>query len=254
MTTSLAETSFTHHREPLTERSSNKLLASLPPEDYERIAPHLRHVPMMAKQTLYKQDMPISSVYFPGGGACSLVKSTEDGQTAEIAVIGAEGVIGASAFFGLHHAPCDVIVQIAGPGAQIMPAQLFITEMERHGPLYNRIVRYSQALMAQVMQSTVCNGLHSAQQRCVRWLLATRDRAATNEFPFTHEFLATMLGVRRPTVTLIIGQLRSAGLIHHRRGVVTILDRDGLEAVACECYRAVRLTFDRLLPELKTTA
>ena len=140
------------------------------------------------------------------------MKATEDGQTAEMAVVGAEGIIGAAVFFGLHHAPCDVIVQMAGPGAHILPVHLFRDEMERHGALYNRVVRYSQALMSQIMQSTVCNGLHSARERCARWLLGRHDRAAQDEFPFTHDFLATMLGLRRPTVTIVAGQLQAAGL------------------------------------------
>lgn len=237
---------------PVSAPSANKLLGSLPHEDYERIAPHLKRVPMSMKEILFKQDAPIEGVYFPGGGACALVKTTAEGQTAEIAVVGAEGVIGASVFFGLHRAPCDVIVRMAGPAAEIMPALVFTKEMEQRGALYNRVIRYSQALMMQIMQSTVCNGLHSAEKRYARWLLATHDRAGHDEFRSTHEFVATMLGLRRPTVTIIAGNLQRAGLISHGRGTVRILDRAGLEAASCECYRAVRSTFSRLLPEVST--
>lgn len=235
-----------------TERPANKLLASLPAEDFQRIAVHLKRVPMLARQVLYRQGAPIDSIYFPGGGACALIKATEDGHMTEIAVVGTEGAVGTGVFFGLNHAPCDVIVQMPAPFAEVMPAQAFALEMERRGALHNRVIRYNQALMMQLMQSTACNGLHSAEERCARWLLSSHDRAGQDEFHFTHEFVATMLGVRRPTVTLVAGSLQAAGLIEHRRGRVKILDRAGLEAVACECYRVTRTTVSRLLPELST--
>src|SRR5687767_5401733 len=187
-------------------RSSNKLLASLPLEDYQRIAPGLRSVPVKLRQVVQKQDEPIEDVYFPGGGAFSLVKTLQDGKVAEVATVGAEGAVGASVFFGQRIADCEALVQVTGPGAQVMSAELFKTEMERRGAFYNRVVRYNQALMSQIMQTTVCNGLHSAEQRCCRWLLMTHDRAGTDEFELTHEFLATMLGVRRPTVTIVASQ------------------------------------------------
>ena len=233
-------------------RSSNKLLASLPVEDYERIEPSLRTVPMKLKQVLQKQDNPIEHVYFPGGGAFSLVKTLQDGQVAEVATVGAEGAVGAGVFFGQRVADCDVLVQLTGPGAQAMSAEVFTAEMDKRGAFYNRVVRYNQALMSQIMQSTVCNGLHSAEQRCCRWLLMTRDRAGVDEFPMTHEFLATMLGVRRPTVTLVANALQQAGLIQYRRGAVKIVDRAKLEAASCECYATVRDQMRRLLPEVQS--
>ena len=231
--------------------SSNKLLASLPREEYQRIALNLRSVPMTLKQVLHKQDEPIDSVYFPGGGAFSLVKTLNDGQSAEVATVGAEGAVGAGVFFGQRVADCDVLVQLAGPGAQVMSAEFFNAEMDKRGAFFNRVVRYNQALMSQIMQTTVCNGLHSAEQRCCRWLLMTHDRAGHDEFPLTHEFLATMLGVRRPTVTIVASQLQQAGLIQYRRGFVTIIDRTKLEAASCECYRTVRDQMRRLLPEVQ---
>jgi CRP-like cAMP-binding protein len=232
--------------------SRNKLLASLPPEDYERIAAHLRSVPMKLKQTLYKQDEPIQDVVFPNGGACSLVKTLQDGQAAEVATIGAEGVVGASVFFGQRAAGCDVIVQLPGPVADLMSASVFNAEMDRRGAFFNHVIRYNQALMSQIMQTTACNGLHSAEERCCRWLLMTHDRAEHDEFALTHEFLALMLGVRRPTVTLVVASLQAAGLIECRRGSVRITDRAGLESASCECYQAVKTTWRRLLPELDT--
>ena len=234
--------------------SSNKLLASLPMPDYQRIAPHLKKVPMPAKKVLYQQDAPIESVLFPTGGACSLVKTTERGHSAEIAVVGTEGVIGASVFFGMRESPCDVIVQMAGPDADVMPIDVFTEEMDRRGALHNRLIRYNQALMMQIMQTTMCNGLHSASERVARSLLTSHDKAGSDHFRFTHEFLASMLGVRRPTVTIVVGTLQSAGILEQGRGALTILDRPRLEAAACECYRAAQRTFTRLLPDVQGTA
>ena len=230
--------------------SSNKLLASLPQEDYQRIARGLRSVPMNLRDVLQKQDQPIEDVYFPGGGAFSLVKTLQDGKVAEVATVGSEGAVGASVFFGQRIADCEALVQVKGPGAQVMSAELFNAEMERRGAFYNRVVRYNQALMSQIMQTTVCNGLHSAEQRCCRWLLMTRDRAGKDEFELTHEFLAMMLGVRRPTVTLVANELQKAGLIAYRRGFVTIVDSQKLEASSCECYQTVKQQMRRLLPDI----
>jgi len=239
------------HSGSTANRSQNRLLASLPNEDYQRLAPHLRTVPMKSKQVVHKQDQQINDVYFPSGGAFSLVKTLQDGQVAEVATVGAEGAVGASVFFGQQFADCDVIVQLPGPEALAISADMFNTEMERRGAFYNRVVRYNQALMSQIMQTTVCNGLHSAEQRCCRWLLMTADRAGNEEFPMTHELLATMLGVRRPTVTLVAASLQKAGLIEYRRGSVKIVDRQRLEAACCECYHTVKDQMRRLLPDIQ---
>ena len=230
-------------------RSPNRILASLPAADFQRIGPQLRSVPMKMKQTFHRQDEPIQDVVFPGGGSCSLVKTLRDGHAAEVATIGGEGAIGSSVFFGELIAECDVVVQVPGPTAYLLSADAFTAEMERRGPFFNRVVRYHQALMSQIMQTTVCNGLHSAEQRCCRWLLMTHDRSGKDEFSLTHEFLATMLGVRRPTVTLVAVGLQHAGFIQYRRGAVTIVNRAGLEAASCECYETVKSAWRRLLPE-----
>lgn len=235
-------------------RSENTLLASLPAEDHIRIAGQLISVPMRAKERLYRQDAPIEGVYFPSGGACALVKTTEEGYTVQIAVVGSEGAIGVSVFFGLHRHPCDVIVHVAGPGAEVLPLRVFSSEMEKRGAFYNRIIRYNQALVMQLMQSIACNGLHSAAERFACWLLSTHDRVGLDAFPFTHDFAAMMLGLRRPTVTLIAGRLQSGGIIEYRRRTVRIIDRAALETVSCRCYRDVRDTFGRLLPEVRTAA
>jgi CRP-like cAMP-binding protein len=230
----------------------NRLLATLPADEYARIAAHLTPVRMKARQVLHRQGAPIRDVYFPSGGACSLMKVMQDGRSAEIATVGSEGIIGAGVFFGDEVSTAEALVQVADGGACSMPVDAFLQEMGRRNAFYNVVIRYTQALTTQIMQTTVCNGLHSAEQRCCRWLLTTHDRVGVDEFVLTQQFLAMMLGVRRPTVTLIAAKLQLAGLIHYRRGHVTIADRAGLEQAACECYGTVTANFARLLPELRT--
>src|SRR5436190_316468 len=237
-------------------RFTNKLLSTLPAPDRDRIAPNLTSVPIAFKQVLYKQDATINDVYFPGGGAWSLTKTMEDGGTAEVGTIGNEGMIGSAVFFGDRQSHTETIVQIAEEhaGAFKMPVAAFVAEMEVRGPFYNRVIRYHQALSIQIQQTTACNALHPAEQRCCRWLLMTRDRIGTDELKLTHEFLAIMLGVRRPTVTIILGTLEKAGLLGNgHRGAITITDRKKLEAASCECYATVKANFARLLPEIPAT-
>lgn len=235
---------------PSLEHPVNKLLATLQSDDYQRVLPQLTVVPLTFRQVLYKQGEVIQHVFFPGGGACSLTRVMRNGQIAEIATIGNEGVIGASVFFGDDQSFSETIVQVADGDGFRMPVDAFVTEMARRGAFYNRVIRYSQALMSQVMQTTVCNGLHSVEQRCCRWLLMTYDRVGTSDLRLTHEFLSIMLGVRRPTVTLIMGDLQKAGLVENRRGMIHVIDRLGLERTSCECYQAVKANFARLLPEM----
>jgi CRP-like cAMP-binding protein len=234
-----------------TNPTGNRLLSSLPSDDYERLAPLLKTVPLFARQVVHKQNEPIADVYFPAGGACALVKKMDDGRTSEIATVGAEGLIGASVFFNQVESSCDVVVQLPSDAAQVMAAEVFKAEMSKRGAFYNLVIRYNQGLMTQLMQTTACNGLHSVEKRCCRWLLTTHDRVGRDEFPLTQEFLATMLGVRRPTVTLVAAALQQAGLIRYRRGHVTVVNRPGLEAASCECYATVKASFARLLPELQ---
>jgi CRP-like cAMP-binding protein len=232
----------------------NKLLATLPPEDYRRVVTSASTVPLTFRQVLYKQDQIITDVYFPGGGACSLTKTMADGATAEIATVGNEGALGTSVFFGDNQSFNDLIVQVADGAGLKMPVPAFLAEMELKGAFYNRIIRYSQALMSQVMQTTVCNGLHTAEQRCCRWLMMTRDRVGHDDLKLTHEFVAIMLGVRRPTVTLVLQELQQAGLIDSARGMIKVINRPGLERASCECYGVVKSTFHRLLPEISSPA
>ena len=230
----------------------NKLLAALPQDDYARVAPMLTVVPMRFKQTLHKQGERVERVYFPTGGALSLVRNMSDGHVAEIAAIGSEGVAGAHVFFGETESVGDTIVQVPNGDGYAMAADAFNGEMHRRGAFYNLIIRYYAALTNQVMQTSVCNSLHSAEERGYRWLLMTHDRVGRHEFQLTHEFMAGMLGVRRPTVTLIAGSLQRSGLIAYRRGYVTILNREGLESASCECYESVKASYRRLLPEIST--
>lgn len=235
---------------------SNKLLAVLPLADRQRISSYLAAVPAEFKHVFYKQGATIDDVYFPGGGAWSLTKTMEDGSTAEVGTLGSEGMIGSSVFFGDRVSQTEAIVQIAGDqDACKMPVAAFMAEMELRGAFYNRVIRYHQALAIQIQQTTACNALHPVEQRCCRWLLMSRDRVGGDDFKLTQEFLAIMLGVRRPTVTLVVGALEKAGLIESRghRGTIRIVDSARLEAASCECYAAVKANFARLLPEIPAT-
>jgi CRP-like cAMP-binding protein len=231
--------------------STNKLLAALAAEDRNRLSPFLTTIPMRLRLVLYKQDAVIDDVYFPANGVLSLTRTMEDGGTAEVYAIGNEGMIGASVFFGDPFSHTEALVQVAGDHAYRMPVAVFLREMERHGAFYQRIMRYHHVLNVQIQQNTVCNALHHVEHRCCRWLLTTGDRVGKDEFKLTHEFLAVMLGVRRATVTVILGTLEKAGLIAAGRpGIITITNREKLMDASCECYRVVKANFERLLPEI----
>jgi CRP-like cAMP-binding protein len=229
--------------------SNNRLLSALPLDDFARLSPLFVSVPSRAKQRLQRQGEVISHVYFPTGGTLSLVKTLGDGHSAEIATIGNEGMIGTHVVFGEAYSPADALVQVANGELYSLAVDVFNAEMNSRGAFYNLIIRYCAALTNQIMQTSVCNSLHSVEQRTCRWLLLTHERVGMDEFPLTHDFLAEMLGVRRSTITLIAGNLQRARLVGVRRGRVTILDRDGLEAVCCECYVTMKSSFSRLLPQ-----
>jgi CRP-like cAMP-binding protein len=229
-------------------QSRNKLLAALPADEYRRLLPHLKTVALEFKQTLQKADEEIRTIYFPGGGVCSVVTVMEDGRMVEVATVGNEGMIGVTAFLGDELPSGEAMVQVPEVDAQVMSAAVFKKEIQRRGPFRDVVARYCQAFVALVMQSSACNSLHPVEQRCARWLLMTHDRVGQDEFPLTQEFLAVMLGVRRPTVTIVAGALHKAGLIDYGHRRVVILDRKALEAASCECHRVVKAHFDRLLP------
>jgi CRP-like cAMP-binding protein len=226
----------------------NSLLADLPPDELHRLSAELTWRPLKVRQVLHKHGEPISEVYFPGRSVCSITNMMEDGGVVEVATVGREGLVGVGAILGNPIATGDAFVQIPGDLAAVMSIDAFSRELDRRGPFYENVTRYSQAFVSLLMQSVACNGLHSAEERCCRWLLMTHDRIGQDEFPLTHEFLAIMLGVRRPTVTLVMAELARRGIVSHVRGHVRIVDRHGLEAASCECYRNVRLLFERLLP------
>jgi len=218
---------------------SNRLLAALPAEDYARLSRELVVVPLPLKNILHRPGAQIEHVYFPGGGFLSELTVLADGGMVEVATIGKEGMAGVGAGLEGSNVPSLTMVQATTNTCYRMTASAFRREMNRHGAFYGVVTRYSQALVGLIMQSTACNAVHLVEQRLARWLLMAHDRIGTNPFPLTQEFVAMMLGAARPTVTVVAGTLQQAGLITYRRGNVTIVDRKGLEAASCECYRAV---------------
>ena len=225
----------------------NHLLDALPTSDYERLASHLEVIPMALGRVLYEPGVQLQHVYFPTSSIVSLLYVMEDGASAEIAVVGNEGMLGISLFMGGETTPSHAVVQSAGYGVRLK-AQLLKDEFARFGPMMHLLLRYTQALITQMAQTAVCNRHHSVDQQLCRWLLLSLDRLATNELTMTQELIANMLGVRREGVTEAAGKLQDAGLINYRRGRITVLDRPGLEARSCECYQVVKTEFDRLLP------
>ena len=225
---------------------TNRLLSLLSDNDYERLRPHLSPVVLEYRKSLYEASRPIEHVYFPIDGVASLVITTSDGHGAEVGTIGSEGFVGLPICLGDHEAPSSAYVQVPGTGL-CMEARRFRGELERIPTLNLVMLRYAHAFLNEVAQSAACAHLHRVEQRCCRWLLMTRDRMPLGDFLLTHEFLGMMLGVRRTTVTDVMGVLQKAGLIRYRRGHVTILDHEGLRHRACECYDISRLEFDRLL-------
>ena len=225
----------------------NHLLDALPPEDYQRIAAHLELVPLKLGDILYEPGIKLRYVYFPTTAIVSLLYVMEDGASAEIAIVGNEGILGISLFMGGETTPSRAVVQSAGHGYRLR-AQLLKDEFGRFGPFLRLLLRYTQALITQMAQTAVCNRHHSVDQQLCRWLLLSLDRLASSELSMTQELIANMLGVRREGVTEAAGKLQDAGLIHYRRGKITVVDRPRLEARSCECYQVVKTEFDRLLP------
>jgi len=232
--------------------SSNLLLAALPPADYERLAAALETVPFKLKASIHKPDEAIEFVYFPGGGFASVLTVLKDGSMVEVATIGREGMVGISAMLnGNQTSPSLAMVQGETEACYRMPIGVFRTEMERRGAFYVLLTRYAQALLGVIMQSTACNAVHTVEQRLARWLLMAHDRMGTVAFPLTQEFVAMMLGVARPTVTVVAGTLQKAKLITYQRGTVTILDRKKLEGASCECYRTCTNLLDNVTSDRK---
>jgi CRP-like cAMP-binding protein len=230
----------------------NHLLSALPPEILARWLPDMEAVAMPLGQVLYESGVTLRHVYFPTTSIVSLLYVLEDGSSAEIGVVGNEGLVGISLFMGGGSTPSRAVVQSAGKGFRL-PAAAMKLEFERSGPAMHLLLRYTQALITQMAQTAVCNRHHSLDQQLCRWLLLSMDRLSGDELVMTQELIANMLGVRREGVTEAALKLQRAGLIQYARGHIHVLDRPGLESRCCECYAVVKKEYDRLLPELQAT-
>ena len=226
----------------------NHLLAALAGEQWQRWQPLLEHVDMPLGQVLYESGKTLSHIYFPTTSIVSLLYVMENGASAEIAVVGNEGLVGVSLFMGGGSTPSRAVVQSAGHGFRLK-ASVMKDEFDKGGPVLHLLLRYTQALITQMSQTAVCNRHHSLDQQLCRWLLLSLDRLNDNKLVMTQELIANMLGVRREGVTEAAAKLQKAGLIRYNRGRISVLDRPGLEKRSCECYAVVKKEYDRLLPE-----
>lgn len=226
--------------------TKNLLLDMLSAEELERLRPHLEHVSFKLGQVIYESGGPQHHIYFPTTAIISLLYMMENGTSAEMGVAGNEGLVGIALFMGGDTAPNRAVVQSAGDALRLK-MKVLQDEFARGGTFQRLLLRYTQALMTQMSQTAVCNRLHTVEQQLCRWLLLSRDRLNTDELVMTQELIANMLGVRREGVTHAAGRLQEQGLISYVRGHIRILDRNGLEAAVCECYRVVKDEYARLL-------
>ena len=230
-----------------TDPRQNLLLAALPPGEFQRWAPMLELIDMPLGQVLYESGLTLSHMYFPLDSIVSLLYVMENGSSAEIAVVGNEGLVGVSLFMGGDTTPSRAVVQSGGRGFRL-EANAMKNEFNRAGPVLHLLLRYTQALITQMAQTAVCNRHHTLDQQLCRWLLLSLDRLKGSELVMTQELIANMLGVRREGVTESALKLQSSGLIRYSRGRIKVLDRGGLEQRTCECYAVVKKEYDRLLP------
>ena len=234
-------------RPPPSGRPKNHLLAALPAKDFRRLPPYLKTVPIRLKQVLHKPGEPLRAVYFLNGGVASITTLLSDGTMVEATTVGNEGMLGIEAFLSVDAVvPGKTLMQVADTDAEMLSVVDFRREVAARGALHELMGRYTQVIIAQLMQSTACSVRHQVQQRCARWLLMTHDRMHEQDFNLSHEFLALMLGVRRPTVSIAAAALQGAGLIRYTHGRVTVRNRKGLKRASCECYSSIRAHFDRL--------
>ncbi|HEY8068053.1 MAG TPA: Crp/Fnr family transcriptional regulator [Burkholderiales bacterium] len=230
--------------------SQNHLLAALPPAEFERLAPHLELVPLLLGQILYEPGGQLQHAYFPTTAIVSLHYVMESGASAETAGVGNEGLVGMALFMGGDTTPSSAVVQTAGHGYRLA-GRLLKQEFNRAGLTQRLLLRYTQALIAQMIQTAACNRHHSVEQQLCRWLLLTLDRLPSQELIMTQELVASMLGVRREGITQAAGNLQHAGVIRYRRGHISVMERSGLETRACECYSAVKTELARLLSDVR---
>ena len=224
----------------------NRLLAALPTADYARIQKHLHMNTGVSGRTLQAHGVPVTEVYFPNGGVFSVTNEMRDGALVEVATVGIEGMLGIGVFLGDRTGAGRTFQQVPDGPFPSMSVRRFVQESATPGPFHDVLALYAQAHLLQIMQGTACNALHGVKQRCCRWLLQTQDRVGASEFLLKQEFLAIMLGVRRPTVTVVIGALQEGGLIATKYGRIQVLQRRKLEQTACECYDVIRRHFRRL--------
>ena len=232
---------------PAHHPKDNRLLAALPDTEWQRWLPDLEWVQLPLGEVLYESGGALSHVYFPTTAIVSLLYVMENGASAEIAVVGHEGLVGISLFMGGESTPSRAVVQSAGEGFRMKAAA--IKDVFNHPPVLHLLLRYTQALITQMAQTAVCNRHHSLDQQLCRWLLLSLDRLKGSELVMTQELIANMLGVRREGVTDSALKLQKAGLIQYSRGRISVLDRPGLESRSCECYAVVKKEYDRLLPD-----
>jgi CRP-like cAMP-binding protein len=227
-------------------RGSNRLLTLVQHAGEDGIMRHMEKMALKQRDVLFHANVPITHVYFPLSGMGSLVVNLEEGPTIEVGTVGNEGMVGVPLLLGADRSPTEAFVQISGEFLR-MPADAFTAELGRNGAFAHAARRFAQAFFAQVAQSTACGQFHPVEQRLSRWILMPHDRAGLDTLQLTQEFLAMMLGVQRPSVTLAATTLQEAGLIKYRRGIIDVLDREGLEATSCKRYAVVRKEFERLL-------
>ncbi|MEX0268064.1 Crp/Fnr family transcriptional regulator [Leptolyngbyaceae cyanobacterium UHCC 1019] len=223
----------------------NRLLSALPAADYQRLLPHLEAVSLPLRKIIHLPGGSLEHVYFPYQALISLVTILEDGSTVENSLVGREGMVGIQAFLG-NEMPHQAIVQVEGDGVRL-PIAAFKAEFDQNGALHNLVLSYLRFLMVEMAQGNACNCNHTLEERLARWLLNVSDRLDDKNLPLTQEFIAQMLGTRRAGVTVAAGILQQAGMIRYRRGNITILNRENLEATTCECYRVIKTELNRLL-------
>lgn len=243
------------HRAPA--RPTNRLLASLPDDDFRRLRPALHTVPLRLRQLLHKQHEPVRYVYFPNHGLASVTTMMSDGALLEVALVGNEGMLGIEALFTDEPvATGERMMQVVSPtcDAERLAVEDFRREYARRGTFHDMVGCYAQATLVEIVQTAACNALHSVRERCARWLLMALDRMQRREFDVSHDFLALMLAVTRPTVTEAAGLLQDQGLIRYTHGHLTVLDRNGLEHAACECYAAIRAAFENFTTRYSTVS
>lgn len=230
----------------VSQTHTNRLLAALPAEDYERLLPNLKPVAFSLGEVIYESQGQMDYVYFPTTAHISLLYTMTDGMTAEVGLVGDEGLVGIALFMGGATTPNHAIVQGAGDALK-MSAQEMLDEFKKGGAFQLTLLRYTQALIVQISQTAVCNRLHTTEQRLCRWMLMTRDRTHKDELQMTHEFISNMLGIHREAVSLAAHRLQEKGMISYTRGRIRIIDREKLERCSCECYKVVKGEYDRLL-------